>query len=1682
MAVHGKKSVLVANERYQRRKVHSLRQVDKWNRHDQKVLEAVEKGDAKKVSSILSKKQISATKTGPNGQSAFHLAASRGLVDCVSVILSHKVEINAKTDDGCTALHLAASNCHPECVKLLLQRGAHEDSIDFHSSITVLPPQGAFPAFLFCDAEDTVLLQMMADVCGVVWFIHIDGRTPLMIAAQRNHPTVCSLLLDRGARVDLCDRTGSETALLLACEKGNIQAAETLITRGADPTLHDSKGCDALHYTSLFRDEALRKLVQTALDRRKNNELHRNHDSPAGSKAVGQAPSREQELGNMWKKRYEEEQKRGVWLQGELMMKTQELERISEEHSVECSRIRDLTDTLDILLEGDSEKFKPKTEDYHISDTYALLTQLLEQVKSFKDQQLKERNRQEETIENLHAKSTKTGLMEKLHQEEMRRLQSEAAAAREKEEGARRRVTELEGHLENMREVLSQFEKRKRIQSTVVEDLQEQISEATREKEELLVLLQKLQEQEENVDNIYPKRLENEQALPDHNVLSYLIKKMKSNCIYIDIKQSNGTSQGCSGYVPKDVLKKNVDDWKSLVTGLENYMMAVERLQQDVVAIRTESLDPVLINGATGQQSSEQRLSRNTNEHYRQVENNIACLHANDLHQSKNSINQLESGSAQANDLAKSTDSLKQKITELESTVVISQEELLTEQDKLKKLNTRLEAQQNEMIVLRDSFPPEIIRDENRRSVEMFSSDILEEFILECWNPLHSLRQVDKWNRHDQKVLEAVEKGDAKKVSSILSKKQISATKTGPNGTVSVRSSVSDMIRLDTRLSRQYHTFHLAASRGLVDCVSVILSHKVEINAKTDDGCTALHLAASNCHPECVKLLLQDGRTPLMIAAQRNHPTVCSLLLDRGARVDLCDRDRKTALLLACEKGNIQAAETLITRGADPTLHDSKGCDALHYTSLFRDEALRKLVQTALDRRKNNELHRNHDSPAGSKAVGQAPSREQELGNMWKKRYEEEQKRGVWLQGELMMKTQELERISEEHSVECSRIRDLTDTLDILLEGDSEKFKPKTEDYHISDTYALLTQLLEQVKSFKDQQLKERNRQEETIENLHAKSTKTGLMEKLHQEEMRRLQSEAAAAREKEEGARRRVTELEGHLENMREVLSQFEKRKRIQSTVVEDLQEQISEATREKEELLVLLQKLQEQEENVDNIYPKRLENEQALPDHNVLSYLIKKMKSNCIYIDIKQSNGTSQGCSGYVPKDVLKKNVDDWKSLVTGLENYMMAVERLQQDVVAIRTESLDPVLINGATGQQSSEQRLSRNTNEHYRQVENNIACLHANDLHQSKNSINQLESGSAQANDLAKSTDSLKQKITELEAQLSSLKVTHGNLLTHMNHVVQEKQNLEEGLLALQESMQSEYTMRQETEKRCKDYKHQILVLSEELLTEQDKLKKLNTRLEAQQNEMIVLRDSFPPEIIRDENRRSVEMFSSDILEELYWNVGTLVRKYNDSMQEAAALQKENLKLLDDQVQTISMTEHKNILNEIKNQLHAKIMETEDVKQKLFQTTGSVVELKEQLAAQTSNSIPKEEFENRLVDLERIVTAMKDENEACKVALEGKCEEVIVLKQQLEQESEEGQTLRHKETSMVQEVEHIRTGLEIQIQALQAEVQGLSEKYIQVSIEAEGCQGVLSSEKEKGVLLEGKFTSLTKKSMN
>ncbi|KAG9331734.1 hypothetical protein JZ751_017299 [Albula glossodonta] len=82
---------------------------------------AVERGELDKLTSALSKKGVVPTKLDLEGRSAFHLAASRGQLGCLSAILGHGVDVMATDGNGKNALHLAARNGHSACVEKLLQ-------------------------------------------------------------------------------------------------------------------------------------------------------------------------------------------------------------------------------------------------------------------------------------------------------------------------------------------------------------------------------------------------------------------------------------------------------------------------------------------------------------------------------------------------------------------------------------------------------------------------------------------------------------------------------------------------------------------------------------------------------------------------------------------------------------------------------------------------------------------------------------------------------------------------------------------------------------------------------------------------------------------------------------------------------------------------------------------------------------------------------------------------------------------------------------------------------------------------------------------------------------------------------------------------------------------------------------------------------------------------------------------------------------------------------------------------------------------------------------------------------------------------------------------------------------------------------------------------------------------------
>uniref|UniRef100_A0A3B4ZT41 Uncharacterized protein n=1 Tax=Stegastes partitus TaxID=144197 RepID=A0A3B4ZT41_9TELE len=98
-----------------------FKKTEDWSKSDERLLQAVEQNEPDKVSALIVKKGLCPTKLDAEGKSAFHLCASRGRLDCLEVIISHRADVNIIDGAGFSALHLAAKNGQSDCLKRLLQ-------------------------------------------------------------------------------------------------------------------------------------------------------------------------------------------------------------------------------------------------------------------------------------------------------------------------------------------------------------------------------------------------------------------------------------------------------------------------------------------------------------------------------------------------------------------------------------------------------------------------------------------------------------------------------------------------------------------------------------------------------------------------------------------------------------------------------------------------------------------------------------------------------------------------------------------------------------------------------------------------------------------------------------------------------------------------------------------------------------------------------------------------------------------------------------------------------------------------------------------------------------------------------------------------------------------------------------------------------------------------------------------------------------------------------------------------------------------------------------------------------------------------------------------------------------------------------------------------------------------------
>ncbi|MBR0279646.1 MAG: ankyrin repeat domain-containing protein [Synergistaceae bacterium] len=134
------------------------------------------------------------------------------------------------------------------------------------------------------------------------------------------------------------------------------------------------------------------------------------------------------------------------------------------------------------------------------------------------------------------------------------------------------------------------------------------------------------------------------------------------------------------------------------------------------------------------------------------------------------------------------------------------------------------------------------------------------------------------------------------------------------------------------------------------------INNGANVDARTDDGKTALIWAAWNGYSESAEILLRhgadvnardnQGRTALIWAAWNGHSKAAEVLLRYRANINVQDNSGRTALMNATQRGQTEAVKVLLEYGAYVDAKDYRGWTALQIAKDNHHTEIERLLRT----------------------------------------------------------------------------------------------------------------------------------------------------------------------------------------------------------------------------------------------------------------------------------------------------------------------------------------------------------------------------------------------------------------------------------------------------------------------------------------------------------------------------------------------------------------------------------------------------------------------------------------------------------------------------------------------------------------------------------------------------------------
>ncbi|KAJ8676596.1 hypothetical protein QAD02_012383 [Eretmocerus hayati] len=214
----------------------------------------------KEVVKLLLQHEASTNIVDTKGSSPLHLAAWSGNSEIVRLILTQGPSVpnvNLTTKDNETALHCAAQYGHTEVVAQLLHAGCDPSIRNSRgeSALDLAAQYGRLETVELLLQTNPELIESLRSSSSSLIFPH----TPLHLASRNGHRACVEALLEAGVYVNT--RTSAGTAMHEAALCGKMEVVRTLLDRGVDLSIRDSRRNTVLDLLGQFPAHATQDIT-----------------------------------------------------------------------------------------------------------------------------------------------------------------------------------------------------------------------------------------------------------------------------------------------------------------------------------------------------------------------------------------------------------------------------------------------------------------------------------------------------------------------------------------------------------------------------------------------------------------------------------------------------------------------------------------------------------------------------------------------------------------------------------------------------------------------------------------------------------------------------------------------------------------------------------------------------------------------------------------------------------------------------------------------------------------------------------------------------------------------------------------------------------------------------------------------------------------------------------------------------------------------------------------------------------------------------------------------------------------------------------------------------------------------------------------------------------------------------